>query len=85
MEVSDVKRLKALEGENRRLKRLLVDQALDIVMLRETSTQKSGEARRAAKEALVSAGAVSGGPEPRCDSIGRPATISSEVGKINSY
>lgn len=30
MEVSDAKRLKSLEEENRRLKRLVADQALDI-------------------------------------------------------
>jgi hypothetical protein len=34
-EVSEAKRLKALEDENRRLKRLVADQALDIQMLKE--------------------------------------------------
>ena len=35
MEVSDAKRLKQLEDENARLKRLVADQALDNQMLRE--------------------------------------------------
>lgn len=35
LEVSDAQRLKALEDENRRLKRLVADQALDIVMLKD--------------------------------------------------
>ena len=40
MELSDAKKLKALEEENRRLKRLVADQALDIVMLKEITTKK---------------------------------------------
>ena len=40
MEVSDAKRLKALEDENRRLKRLVADQALDIQLLKEISSKK---------------------------------------------
>ena len=35
LEVSDARRLKTLEDENRRLKRLVADQALDIVMLKD--------------------------------------------------
>lgn len=40
MEVSDARRLKALEDENRRLKRLVADQALDIVMLKDINSKK---------------------------------------------
>jgi putative transposase len=40
MEVSDAKRLKGLEDENRRLKRLVADQALDIVMLKDVCSKK---------------------------------------------
>lgn len=40
MEVSDAKRLKALEDENRRLKRLVAEQALDIVMLKDVNSKK---------------------------------------------
>ena len=40
MEVSDARRLKGLEDENRRLKRLVADQALDIQILKEISTRK---------------------------------------------
>jgi putative transposase len=39
MEVSDAKRLKALEEENRRLKRIVADQALDIVMLKDVNSK----------------------------------------------
>ena len=35
LDISDAKRLKQLEDENSRLKRLVADQALDNVMLRE--------------------------------------------------
>ena len=45
MQVSELKRLKGLEKENERLKRLVADQALDIVMLKDINS-KTGEARR---------------------------------------
>jgi putative transposase len=37
MKADDVKRLKELEGENQRLKRIVADQALDIQGLKELS------------------------------------------------
>ena len=40
MEVSDAKRLKALEEENTRLKKLLADQMLDAAALRELLAKK---------------------------------------------
>jgi putative transposase len=40
MEVSDAKRLKALEDENGRLKRLLADAHLDIAMLKDIAAKK---------------------------------------------
>ena len=40
MEVSDAKRLKALEDENRRLKGIVADQALDIQMLKAVAGKK---------------------------------------------
>ena len=40
MEVSEAMRLKELEEENRRLKRLVADQALDIVMLKDLNSKK---------------------------------------------
>jgi putative transposase len=40
MEVSDAKRLKALEDENARLKKLLVEQMLDAAALRELLSKK---------------------------------------------
>jgi putative transposase len=40
MEVSDARKLKALEEENRKLKRIVADQALDIVMLKDLNSKK---------------------------------------------
>ena len=40
MEVSEAKRLRALEDENRRLKKLVADQALDIQILKEVNSKK---------------------------------------------
>jgi putative transposase len=40
LELSDLKRLKQLEDENRRLKKLVADQALDIQMLRDVVKKK---------------------------------------------
>jgi len=40
MELSDAKRLKALEDENRRLKRLVADQALDNLVLKDLLAKK---------------------------------------------
>jgi putative transposase len=40
MDVADAARLKGLEEENRRLKRLVADQALDIQMLKEVNAKK---------------------------------------------
>ena len=40
MEVDDVKRLKELENENTRLKRIVADQALDIAALKDVAEGK---------------------------------------------
>jgi putative transposase len=40
MELSDMKRLKELEGENSRLKHLVAEQALDILALKEVLEKK---------------------------------------------
>lgn len=40
MTVSDAKRLRELEDENRRLKKMVAEQALDIEMLRDVSTKE---------------------------------------------
>ena len=40
MELSDAKRLKQLEEESRRLKRLVADQALDIQVLKDVNSKK---------------------------------------------
>ncbi|ANK88477.1 IS3 family insertion sequence transposase protein (plasmid) [Rhizobium phaseoli] len=48
MEVSEAKRLKALEDENARLKKLLAEQMLDAAALRELLAKKNGRACRQA-------------------------------------
>jgi len=40
MEVSEVKRLKALEKENEELKKIVAEQALDIRMLKDVNSKK---------------------------------------------
>ena len=40
MEISEIRRLKALEAENSRLKRIVADQALDIDALRHALSKK---------------------------------------------
>lgn len=40
MDIVDARRLKELETENARLKRLVADQALDIVMLKDVNSKK---------------------------------------------
>jgi len=40
LEVTDVRRLRKLEDENRRLKKLVADQALDIQMLKDVNSKK---------------------------------------------
>ena len=40
LELSDAKRLKQLEDQNRRLKRLVADQALDLQILKEVASGK---------------------------------------------
>jgi len=48
MDVSQARKLKVLEDENARLKRLLADAMLDNAVLKEVAT-KTGEARRSAQ------------------------------------
>lgn len=40
LDVSDARRLKALDDENRKLKRLVADQALDIIALKDINSRK---------------------------------------------
>ena len=41
MEVNDARRLRLLEDENRKLKKLVADQALDMMVLKELLGKKS--------------------------------------------
>ena len=61
MEVSDAKRLRALEDENGKLKKLLAEQMLDNAMLRDINS-KSGDARRKAESRGSLDGSSSGQP-----------------------
>ena len=45
LEVSEAKRLKALEEENRKLKKLLAEQMLDVATLREMLAKKTSDAQ----------------------------------------
>lgn len=40
LEISEAKRIKSLEDENRRLKRIVADQALDIQILKDVASKK---------------------------------------------
>ena len=55
MDVSEAKRLKQLEDENSKPKKLLAEQMLDVAALRELLS-KNGRARRAARRRRASAG-----------------------------
>ena len=55
MTVSEAKRLKALEDENAKLKRLLAEQMLDIAAMKELLS-KNGDARREARGCRASEG-----------------------------
>jgi putative transposase len=57
LEVSEAQRLKQLEEENRKLKRIVADQSLDLMMLRDLVTKKmvGSAAQRAAVDHLMKA------------------------------
>ncbi len=66
MTVSDANRLKALEDENAKLKKLLAEQMLDAAAMK-VLLSKNGKARREARSRCASAGQVgpvgTAGPE----------------------
>jgi putative transposase len=57
METSDVKRLKDLEGENARLKKMYADLSLDNHILKELFTKKAGLCCKKAIDARSYSGA----------------------------
>jgi putative transposase len=59
MDVSDAKRLKALEAENAKLKKLLAETMLDNAMLKDINS-KNGDARRQARSRRLPAGSLRG-------------------------
>jgi len=76
MKADDAKRLKELEKENTRLKKIVADQALDIDMLKELSRGKllTPDCRRRAVRSLASSsGSPSAGPVGWSGSPGPPS------------
>src|SRR5690242_10425296 len=69
LEVSDARRLKALEDENAKLKKLLAEAMLDNAMLR-TLHQKNGDARRQARGRRSPSCRVWGGERRACEALG---------------
>lgn len=63
MSVNEAMRLKELEDENRRLKKLVADQALDIQMLSRRSIQRNGNARSEAQSDQAFTGKLREKPE----------------------
>ena len=85
MDVSDAKRLRALEDENGKLKKLLAESMLNASALREL-LGKNGRARRKARGCRSSADDVpderaSGGPAPSSPPIG-PASGINSAGRL---
>jgi len=58
MEVSEAKRLKTLEDDNTRLKRLLADAMLDNATLKDLCWERSGDARGRAESCRLSRGCL---------------------------
>ena len=69
MDVSEAKRLKALEDENAKLKKLLAEQMLDAAALRELLS-KNGRARRQTRCDRASAGCMSLSERRACSIVG---------------
>jgi putative transposase len=83
LEVSDAKRLRALEDENARLKKLLAEAMLDNAMLKDVASKKNGDARRKARGRRSSAARVRGertaglqgpGGRPQISALSRPTS-----------
>ena len=64
MDVAEAKRLKALEDENGKLKRLLADATLDVSTLKEILGMEAGEPKRSSQPADASEARFE---EDRCD------------------
>jgi putative transposase len=82
LEVSDARRLKALEDENAKLKKLLAETMLDNAMLKDIAA-KNGDVRREARGRRSSADLVRGerpagvqglGGRPHIDALSRSAS-----------
>ena len=79
LEVSEAKRLKALEDENARLKKLLAEAMLDNAVLKDIAA-KNGDARRQAGRGCSCPASVRGKRAPgvqhyRCGTAGRALSI----------
>ncbi len=69
MDVSEAKRLRALEEENRQLKQIVADQAFDIQMLRAVN-RKNGELCSAARGGGLAAGGYGASQRRACRALG---------------
>jgi hypothetical protein len=88
MEVSEAKRLKQLEDENAKLKKLLAEQMLDVAAMRELLS-KNGRARRQARSGRASPGhdgpvGASGLHDRRCRPEDGPLPIHPSAGHRTS-
>lgn len=80
MTVSEAKRLRALEGENARLKKLLAEQLLDLAAMKELVAKKNCDACREARsgrasEVLSRAFGMAGVPDCRGRSEDDPLPV----------
>lgn len=60
MEVSKAKRLRSLEDENAKLKRLLADAMLDNAALKDLHSKKNGDAPSCSGKRLLISGTITG-------------------------
>lgn len=77
MTVNETKRLRELESENGKLKRIVAEQALDIVMLKDVNS-KSGRAQLPEKFRCVFESQIFGERSPHCECLG-PESINDDV------
>jgi len=85
MTVPEVKRLKALEEKNAKLKEQLAGQILDLAAMKELVPKKRGDARREARGGRASEGPVrifgtAGLPDCLCGSQDGPISVAASAG-----
>jgi len=76
LDVSDVRELKSLRDENRKLKQLVADLTLDKQILREALGKKNGKPTAATHGGAAGGGRLRGEPAPCVSRVARVATVS---------